>query len=137
MNAVGQTQAVRQIYDVENGQVIVRLPADFTAKRVEVIVLPVESVNGDTVPVSTQPNKLLQRILAWDISRFGAEQMQAYHRLCTLVSKGRKSDEPRIFGAFEGLVWMADDFNTMSEEELGLFYADISTNSSDTKAGAR
>ena len=126
--------AIRQIHQVENGKVTVYLPADFTAQQVEVIVLPVETSNGHTAPASTeQPNELLQRILAWDTSKFDAEQMKAYQRLCALVRKGRKPNEPRIFGAFAGLVWMAEDFNTMSEEELDLFYADISTNTSATK----
>lgn len=33
--------AIRQIQTVENGKVVVQLPADFPAGQVEVIVLPV------------------------------------------------------------------------------------------------
>lgn len=119
--------AIRQIQQVENGKVTVYLPADFTAQQVEVIVLPVEATNGHAAPAPVdQPNELLQRILAWDTSKFDADQMKAYHRLCEIARKWKPGDPP-VFGAFEGLVRMADDFNTMSEEELDLFYADINT----------
>lgn len=33
-------QAIREVHDVLGGMVTIRLPADFSAKRVEVIVLP-------------------------------------------------------------------------------------------------
>jgi hypothetical protein len=33
-------QAIREVHDVLGGLVTIRLPADFSAKRVEVIVLP-------------------------------------------------------------------------------------------------
>ena len=33
-------QAIREVHDVLGGSVTIRLPADFSARRVEVIVLP-------------------------------------------------------------------------------------------------
>ncbi|NJN82677.1 MAG: hypothetical protein HC802_10665 [Caldilineaceae bacterium] len=39
--------AVRRVQDVIDGAVTVQLPADFTARRVEVIVLPVETVEDE------------------------------------------------------------------------------------------
>lgn len=33
-------QAIREVHDVLGGSITIRLPADFSAKRVEVIVLP-------------------------------------------------------------------------------------------------
>jgi hypothetical protein len=132
MYTTGQTQAVHQIQPIENGQVTVRLPADFPTQRAEIFVFPVRSDNDSP---GSKPNlDLLQRILAWDTSNYDIEQMRAYQRLCALIAKGRKPDEPRVFGTLAGLVWLADDFNIMSEEDLDLFYADISTNTSNTKS---
>jgi hypothetical protein len=121
--------AIRQIQQVEDGKVIVYLPADFPSQQVEVIVLPDVTTNG--FPASRQngagqsnsTDDLLQRILAWDTSHFDGEQMKAYQHLVGIV-RSHKPGDPRVFGAFEGLGWIADDFNTMSEEELDLFYAD-------------
>jgi hypothetical protein len=47
--------AVRSIHEVVGGSVTIRLPADFAAKRVEVIVLPVE----DAQPESSRLQRLL------------------------------------------------------------------------------
>jgi hypothetical protein len=41
--------AVRSIHDVVGGSVTIRLPVDFAAKRVEVIVLPIEEVQPETL----------------------------------------------------------------------------------------
>ena len=35
-------QAIRQYAEVENGSLHLRLPDDFTGKKVEVIILPIE-----------------------------------------------------------------------------------------------
>ncbi len=114
--------AIRQIQQVENGKVTIYLPADFTAQQVEVIVLPVEAGNGHAAPADHQPNELLQRILAWDTSKFDAEQMKAYQRLCEIARKW-KPDGPRIFGAFEGLIKIGDDFNDpLPDDIIDLFY---------------
>ncbi|MEY4877202.1 MAG: hypothetical protein RL708_2351 [Bacteroidota bacterium] len=49
-------QAIRQIVDVKNNQLHVKLPASFISKRVEIIILPAEEeekinwVNEDIVP---------------------------------------------------------------------------------------
>ena len=50
-------QAIRQIMDVTNNQLHVKLPASFISKRVEIIILPAEEndekvswVNEDIVP---------------------------------------------------------------------------------------
>jgi hypothetical protein len=94
--------AIRQIQQVVDGKIVVQLPDDFPAIRVEVIVLPAEPEDGIEYTAPT-PSEDQGEILR----------------------KGRRPDEPRVFGAFEGLGWMADDFNTMPEEELALFYTDI------------
>lgn len=40
--------AIRQIQDVKSGAVKINLPADFHAKKVEIIILPIEeSTNGE------------------------------------------------------------------------------------------
>ena len=124
--------AIRQFQQVEDGKVIVHLPADFPAQRVEVIVLAAEPANGFLTPIQNgvgqngSTDELLQRILAWDTAQFDAGQMKAYQRLVGIV-RNHKLGDPPVFGAFEGLGWIADDFNTMSEEEIDLFYADINT----------
>ena len=83
--------AIRQIQRIEDGKVIVYLPADFPNQQVEVIVLPVESVNGFALPAQNDgSNQLLQDILAWDTSHFDATQMKAYQRLCGIARKRKK-----------------------------------------------
>jgi len=47
--------AVRSIHEVVAGSVTIRLPVDFAAKRVEVIVLPIEEVQ----PKSSRLQRLL------------------------------------------------------------------------------
>jgi hypothetical protein len=42
-----QMNAIREIKDVESGQVKVTLPEDFTAKKVEIIILPAEELHAD------------------------------------------------------------------------------------------
>lgn len=123
MYTTGQTQAAHQIHQIENGQVTVRLPADFPTQRAEIFVFPVRSDNDS--PRSKPNINLLERILAGDTSNYDIEQMRAYQRLCALIAKGRKPDEPRVFGTLAGLVWMADDFSTLPKEELDLFTLSI------------
>lgn len=115
--------AVRQIQQVENGQVIIHLPADFTATRVEIIILPVEPTNGHSdPPLVESPNEPLQQILTWDTSNFDAEQLKAYQRLCEIARKWKPGDPP-VFGAFEGLVKISDDFNDpLPDDIIDLFY---------------
>ena len=121
--------AIRQIQQVVDGKIVVQLPDDFPATQVEVIVLPAKSENGieytALTPDEDQSDEAIQHFLALDISHFTEEQRKAYQRTCEILRKGRRPDEPRIFGAFEGLGWMADDFNTLPDEELALFYTDI------------
>ena len=51
-----------------------------------------------------------------------AEQMKAYQRLCEIARKW-KPDGPRIFGAFEGLIKIGDDFNDpLPDDIIDLFY---------------
>ena len=47
--------AVRSIHEVVGGSVTIRLPVDFVAKRVEVIVLPIEEAQ----PESSRLQRLL------------------------------------------------------------------------------
>ena len=49
--------AVRSIHEVVAGSVTIRLPVDFAAKRVEVIILPVEEAQ-------TKPSQLQRLLLA-------------------------------------------------------------------------
>ena len=41
----------------------------------------------------------------------------------TVLQQGNYSDAPRTFGLFAGLGSVADDFDTLSEEEMDLFDA--------------
>ncbi len=115
--------AVRQIQNVENGRVIVQLPADFPAERVEVIVLPAPGLHGDTLSQLDKGAMAIQRFVTMDTSHLTAEQMKAYQRASDILRKGRKPDEPLIFGLFEGLGWVDDDFDVpLSDEVIDLFY---------------
>lgn len=49
-------QAIREVHDVLGGMVTIRLPADFSAQRVEVIVLPA-APTGDRAPGPLQLTK--------------------------------------------------------------------------------
>lgn len=50
-------QAIREVHDVPGGSVTIRLPADFSARRVEVIVLPAaaEPVSGQAPVAQRRP----------------------------------------------------------------------------------
>ncbi|HMN29147.1 MAG TPA: hypothetical protein PKE45_13435 [Caldilineaceae bacterium] len=114
--------AVRQIVKVENNSVTVHLPAEFAGQEVEVIVLPA-AVNAATSEADAG-EAAIQRILAWDTSKFSEAQLKAYKRTCALLRQGRKADEPRFFGLFAGLIEVADDFDSLPEEYIDLFYGD-------------
>jgi|LULR01.1.fsa_nt_gb hypothetical protein len=50
-------QAIREIQSVQKHQVVVNLPESFTAKRVEVIVIPYEEMNEDrNIMLAQQPS---------------------------------------------------------------------------------
>lgn len=117
-------EAVRQFHKVTNGTITIQLPVDFPADEVEVIILPKETMgNGDRDDQDTL-QQILQIFQSIDTSTFTPEQLQAFHRTCMLLGKGRKANEPRLFGLFTGLVEIADDFNELPEDYIDLFYAD-------------
>jgi hypothetical protein len=114
--------AVRQIQQVENGKVVVQLPADFSATRVEVIILPAESVSqtgsGSSPSEDEQGKAAIQHFLTMDTSHFTEEQRKAYERTAEILRKGRKPNEPRIPDLFAGLVQVASDFNEPLPDDL-------------------
>ena len=118
-------QAVRQIQQVKNGSITVQLPADFPTDEVEVIVLPAQSKNGVHLKAENHsPNSYkaaVQDFLAIDTTHFTAEQLVAYARTCALLQRGRAPGELRVFGVFEGLVKIADDFDD-ADDIVDLFY---------------
>lgn len=114
-------QAVRQILKVQDRAITIHLPADFVAEEVEVIVLPAPAMeNGKP----DDKGAAIQYLLAMDTSSFTESQLKAYERALEAVRKGRKPNEPRVFGLFEGLIEIADDFDTLPDEYIDLFYAD-------------
>lgn len=50
--------AIKEIQEVKSGVVTVKLPDDFTAKRVEIIILPIEE-NGEEGQARSLANLLL------------------------------------------------------------------------------
>lgn len=117
-------EAIRQFHKVTNGTITIALPVDFPADEVEVIVLPKQTmVNGHHNDQGVM-QQILQRFESIDTSTFTPEQLQAFNRTHMLLRKGRKADEPRMFGLFQGLGEIADDFNEFPEEYIDLFYAD-------------
>lgn len=64
--------AIRQIQEVKAGAVTITLPADFLAKRVEIIVLPLE----DTTP----PPQTLQELLL-EAPTLTHQELQAFEQV--------------------------------------------------------
>lgn len=109
--------ALRQIRPVKNHTVTIKLPLDFLADQVEVIILPAPAqtfspeVDADAAAASLH--------LSVDTSRLTEVQHRAYERTQMLLKQGRKSDEPRILGLFSGLVQISDDFDEpLPDEDL-------------------
>ena len=65
-------QAIRSIYKVENGKLLIELPTSFQHTEVEVIILPVVDDDAtDVLPTSSQDEKAerLERLMSvgvWD-----------------------------------------------------------------------
>ena len=65
-------QAIRSIHKVENGKLVIDLPASFQHTEVEVIILPVVDEDAtDVLPTSSQDEKTerLERLMSvgvWD-----------------------------------------------------------------------
>lgn len=51
--------AIREIHDVKSGKVTIKLPQNFDAKRVEIIVLPVDDSDGNSEDASQGLRDLL------------------------------------------------------------------------------
>lgn len=113
---------LHQIHKVEDGKIVVHLPAEFTAREVEVTIVPIGT--ADELPARTAgAEAVLQRLLALDTSHFTEQQKQAFERTLQLLQKERGPNEPRIAGLFEGLIEIADDFDApLPDEELELFW---------------
>ena len=104
--------AIRQVQQVRDRTVVVRLPQGFPTSHVEVIILPLRqpaaepgAAEADDVPAG------IRRFLTRDTSRFTAAQRRAYERVCAAIRQGRSPHEPRILGLFAGLIQVADDFD--------------------------
>lgn len=115
-------QALRQVQKVENGTLTIKLPAYITADEVEVIILhesPVESL-----PEQTPLHEAIQKFLTMDTSHFTDDEQKAYERTSHLIQQERRGSSSRRFGLYEGLGNIADDFDSLSNEEIDLFYVD-------------
>lgn len=115
-------EAVRQFHKVTNGTITIELPVDFSADEVEVIILPKQpTVNGHP----QEPGELeqaRQSFLAMDTTNFTSEQMQAFVQSCKRVLTHKPGD-PRLFGLYRGLIWVADDFDApLPDDIIDLFY---------------
>jgi hypothetical protein len=115
-------EAVRQFHKVANGVITIQLPVDFAADEVEVIILPKPTaVNGNP----QEPDELQRArksFLSIDTSNFTPEQMKIYNRNCERV-RAFKPGDPRLFGLYEGLIWVADDFDApLPDDIVDLFY---------------
>ena len=116
-------QAVRQFHMIENGMITIHVPLDFPTREVEVIVLPKQSAENVVHHELDEAQTAIQYFLTMDISHFTPEQLKAYERTCALLRKGRKPGEPPIWGLFEGLIEVADDFDDpLPSEIIDLFY---------------
>jgi hypothetical protein len=116
-------QIIRAIQKVEDGKVVLKLPAEFAGEDVEIIVLPVRSITESPMfPTKVESGKAIQRFLQIDTSGFTQKQLDAYHHADEQIRKGRKPGEPRILGLTGGLVELAEDFNDPLPDE-DLFYS--------------
>jgi len=115
-------QAVRQFHKVTNGSITIQLPVDFPADEVEVIILPKQmAVNGSTQELDAV-QEARQSFLNIDTSDFTPEQMGAFVRSCKRVLTHKPGDS-RLFGLYEGLIWVADDFDApLPDDIVDLFY---------------
>ena len=115
-------QVIRTIQKVENGKVIVDLPAEFAGEDVEVIVMSMRGSGDSATQSELATDNALERFLQIDISSFTSQQLEAYHHAHEQRRKGRRSDEPRILGLTGGLVELAEDFDGPLPDE-DLFYS--------------
>lgn len=115
-------QALRQVHKVKNGIVTIDLPDDFDAQEVEVIILPKPPVEKTCEEIALQ--RAIQKFMELDTSGLTVEQKKSYDRNCQILKTGIGPDTPRIFGIYEGFGTVSDDFDSLSEEEIELFYAD-------------
>ncbi len=109
--------ALRQIRPVKNHTVTIKLPLDFLADQVEVIILPAPAqtfspeVDADAAAASLR--------LSVDTSQLTKAQRRAYERTQALLQQGRQPNEPRLLGLFTGLVEISDDFDEpLPDEDL-------------------
>lgn len=72
--------AVRRVQDVIDGAVTVQLPTHFTARRVEVIVLPIETPQDK--PANLQELLLAAPVMSEDeLQGFGRDTLPPYDRI--------------------------------------------------------
>ena len=108
-------QALRQIHTIKNHTITIKLPKDFSAEQVEVIILPASVENATQGDVSdTVVDPLL---LSLDVSQLTKAQHHAYKRTQALLQRGRQADEPRILGLFAGLAQVSTDFDAPLPDE--------------------
>jgi hypothetical protein len=73
---------------------------------------------GDTAERAKEEMKTaVDQFLAREISEIPPEQRQAYEKARQIVKKGRQPGEPRILGAFAGLITTSDDFDAPLPDE--------------------
>ena len=111
--------AYRQIQQALNRTIVVDLPEDFPTEQVEIIILPAVNFKPTKPEVSQEVANATHAFLTLNTSHFTVEQHKAYKRACAIIQRGRQKDEPRIWGVFEGLIDVADDFDApLPNEEL-------------------
>lgn len=117
--------AIRKIQRVRNNTIVVELPADFPSDQAEVIVLPAQekvSATGMRSLPEGQASEMyaadIRAFLAQDFSHLPEEEDEVYQRIKQQILHGRRGDEPRILGLFQGLATVPDDFNEPLPEEV-------------------
>jgi len=115
-------EAVRQFHKVMNGKITIELPVDFPADEVELIILPKQPTVNGYVPQPDELEQARQSFLAMDTANFTPEQMQSFVQSCKRVLTYKPGD-PRLFGLYYGLIWVADDFDApLPDDIIDLFY---------------
>ena len=115
-------EAIRQFHKVANGAITIELPVDFSAAEVEVIILPKQTAMNGNEQELDEVQRARQSFLSIDTSDFTPEQMQTFVQSCKRVLTYKPGD-PRLFGLYKGLIWVADDFDApLPDDIVDLFY---------------
>ena len=96
-----------------NKQIIIQLPADFSAKQVVVSILPI-----DEPDIEQCRQQALTRILAWDTATFSTRALASYARIINYIQHDYHPNMPPPPNLWDGIVTISDDFDDPLPKEI-------------------